>query len=192
MTQDLTKASDSVLVLAVGRWDQDALAEVFGRHAGAVFGVARQVLRDEGSAREITHDIFVRLWHQPERFDPERGTLRAFLLNQAHSRAVERVRSDARRRKREEADASRDARVPYDLEREVWDMTLATKVQQAVAELPDDERQAIFVAYFGGHTYREAATLLGEPEGTVKSRIRSGLRRLHATLADAGVSGVEA
>ena len=81
MPDNPSEASDTVLVLAIGRWSEEALAEVYRRHAGSVFAVANQVLRDEGAAREITHDAFVRLWYRPEAYDPERGTLRAFLLN---------------------------------------------------------------------------------------------------------------
>ncbi|MGH9029673.1 MAG: RNA polymerase sigma factor [Acidimicrobiales bacterium] len=190
MPSDLRDASDTVLVLAIGRWEQDALAEAFRRHAGSVFAVARQILRDEGAASEVAHDAFVWLWHEPNRFDPARGSLRAFLLDFAHSRAIDRLRAERRRTRREE-EAQSVPRLSYDLEREVWDLTLVAKVRDAVAELPEDERKAIECAYFGGYTYRETAVLLGEPEGTVKSRIRSGLRRLQAKLIEAGLAGVE-
>ncbi len=188
---DLTEASDTVLVLAIGRWNQEALAEAFRRFAGSVFAVANKILRDEGAASEITHDAFVWLWHEPDHFDPERGGLRAYLLNFAHSRAVDRLRSERRRAKREENDARADSATSYDVEREVWALTLVSKVREAVAALPEGERRVIECAYFGGYTYRETADILGEPEGTVKSRIRSGLRRLETTLVEAGVEGVE-
>ncbi|MDE3087424.1 MAG: sigma-70 family RNA polymerase sigma factor [Acidobacteriota bacterium] len=180
-------AGDTQLVLAVGRWDEEALAEAFRRHGGAVYGVARRILRDEGAAREVAHDAFVRLWYEPDRFDPDRGSLRAFLLNYAHSRAIDRLRSERRRSQREEEDGRERSAVVDDVEREVWDMMLVAQVRDAVGRLPDDERRAIEMAYFGGRTYRETAEALGQPEGTVKSRIRSGLRRLQSTLAAVGV-----
>ena len=80
MTGILADASDAVLVLAIGRWNEDALAEAFRRHSGSVYAVANQVLRDEGAAREITHDAFVHLWHRPETFDPDRGSLEVVLV----------------------------------------------------------------------------------------------------------------
>jgi len=191
MAVDLHDASDTVLVLAIGRWSQDALEEAFRRHAGPVFAVARQILREEGAAREVAQDTFVRLWHEPERFDPAKGTLRAYLLNFAHSRAVDRLRSERRRARREEEEARSVPSVTDDVEREVWDLTVMAKVRSALGELPEEERRVIELAYFGGYTYRETAVLLGEPEGTVKSRIRTGLRRLHDKLTEAGLQGVE-
>jgi len=191
-SEDLSGASDTVLVLAIGRWNEEALAEVFRRHSGSVFAVANQVLRDEGAAREITHDAFVLLWHRPEAFDPERGSLRSFLLNFSHSRAIDRIRATRRREQREVRDARTSANVVYDLEQEVMKLALADSVREAVGELPANERQAIELAYFGGYTYRETAELLGEPEGTVKSRIKSALRRMQETLSSGGVLGADA
>jgi RNA polymerase sigma-70 factor (ECF subfamily) len=177
MTGVMADASDAVLVLAIGRWNEDALAEAFRRHSGSVYAVANQVLRDEGAAREITHDAFVHLWHRPETFDPDRGSLRSFLLNFSHSRAIDRLRANRRRQKREEQDAMTDASAEYDLEQEVVRISMADKLRDVVGELPANERQAIELAYFKGYTYRETAALLGEPEGTVKSRIKSALSR---------------
>jgi RNA polymerase sigma-70 factor (ECF subfamily) len=187
MPRSLTDVSDAALVVAIGRWHEDALAELFRRHAGAVFGLARRVLGEAGRAEEIVQEVFVRLWNQPERFDPERGSLRSFLLAQAHGRAVDVLRSDSARREREQSDARRAAEAGYDVEREVWDLAVAESVRKAVHTLPEDERRAIELAYFGGRTYREVAMALGAPEGTVKSRIRSGLKRLRVSLADTTV-----
>ena len=184
MARVLTDTSDAALVVSIGRWHQDALAEVFRRHAGAVFGLARRVLGDPGPAEEIVQEVFIRLWNEPERFDPERGSLRSFLLAQTHGRAVDYLRSDTARRNREDRDARATAEGGYDVEHEVWDLAVAERIRQAVTALPEDERRAIELAYFGGRTYREVAAELGAPEGTVKSRIRAGLRRMRAGLGD--------
>lgn len=182
-------ASDPALVLAIGRWHQAALAEAYRRHGGAVFALARRVLGDRAAAEEIVQEVFLRLWNAPERFDPERGTLRSFLLAQGHGQAVDRLRSDTSRRRREEKDARLAATADYDLEHQVWDLAVADSVRAAMEDLPGEERRAIELAYFGANTYREAAVLLGAPEGTVKSRIRSGLKRLRVSLAGSGVGG---
>src|SRR5207237_3336209 len=177
-------ASDAILVVAIGRYRQEALAEAYRRHAGAVFALSRRLLVDRTLAEEVTQEVCLRLWHRPEKFDPERGSLRSFLLAQAHGRAVDLLRAESSRRRREEREARSTATSGYDLEHEVWDLTVADHVKEALSGLPDEERRAIELAYFGGHTYREVAVLLDRPEGTVKSRIRAGLKRMRSKLAD--------
>ncbi len=185
----LHETSDAALVVAIGRFHTEALAEAYRRHAGAVFGLARRLLIDTMLAEEIVQEVFLRLWNTPEKFDPERGTLRSYLLAQCHGRAVDLLRSDSSRRRREERDLRKTAEAGYDLEHEVWDLTVAEQVKDAIMALPATERQAIELAYLGGHTYREVATMLDQPEGTVKSRIRAGLRRLRGDLALAELGG---
>jgi len=187
-SEDPRLASDPQLVVAIGRFRQDALAEAYRRHAGASFGLALRILSSRPLAEEVVQEVFLRLWNEPEKFDPARGSLRAFLLAQTHGRSVDLVRAESARRAREERDARRTAESGYDLEREVEDLALAEHVREALDELSDSERAAIELAYFGGHSYREVATLLGEPEGTVKSRIRIGLRRLRDSLVASGAT----
>jgi RNA polymerase sigma-70 factor, ECF subfamily len=189
MAGPLQDASDPALVVAIGRWREDALAEAYRRHAGAVYGLARRVLGDPAIAEEVVQEVFLRLWNMPDKFDPGRGSLRSFLLAQAHGRAVDLLRADTSRRQREERDARQTAEGGYDIEHEVWDLALADQVKEVMAALPEEERKAIELAYFGGRTYREVAAALGAPEGTVKSRIRTGLRRMRAGLSDAGIGG---
>jgi RNA polymerase sigma-70 factor (ECF subfamily) len=188
-TQDLRLASDAQLVVGIGRFRNDALAEVYRRHAPALFGLARRILAGRDLAEEVVQEVFLRLWNQPDRFDPDRGSLRTYLLTQTHGRSVDVIRAEASRRAREERDARLTVDGSYDLEREVWDLTQAEQVRAALAQLTDGERRAIELAYFGGHTYREVAVLLREPEGTVKSRIRSGLSRLRGALVETGIAG---
>ena len=185
--EDLAIASDASLVVALARYQQDALGELYRRHAGAVFGLARRLLNDRAKAEEVVQEVFLRLWTQPEKFDCIRGSLRSYLLAQAHGRSVDAMRSDISRRQREERDARETATAGYDIDHEVWDMAMAEHVREAMGALQPLERKAVELAYFGGRTYREVAAELGEPEGTVKSRIRSALRRLRTELVGSGV-----
>ena len=185
--EDVTELSDAALAVGIARYRQDALAEAYRRHAGAVYGLARRLLAVEALAEDVVQEVFLRLWHQPDRYDPARGSLRSFLLAHAHGRSVDVLRSEGSRRQREERDARATAEAGYDIDREVWDMATAERVRSALSHLPQTERSAIELAYFGGFTYREAADRLGQPEGTVKSRIRSGLKRLRGELTAAGI-----
>lgn len=187
MASDLALASDAALVVAIGRWREDALAEAYRRHAGAVFALAKRVLVDRQLAEEVVQEVFLRLWDHADRFDPGRGSLRSYLLAQCHGRAVDIIRSEESRRAREARDHRERAEAGYDLEHEVWDLAVADHVREALDALPPEERTVIELAYFGGRSYREVSTMLELPEGTVKSRIRAGLKRLRGNLTDVGV-----
>ena len=180
-------ASDASLVVSVGRYDEAALAELYRRHGGALFALARRVIGAVPQAEEVVQEVFLRLWRSPERFDPERGSLRTFLLSQTHSRSIDLIRSETSRRNREERELRLAAEAGYDIEREVVDLVVADKVRDALKHLDEAERMPILLAYFGGYTYREVAELLDMPEGTTKSRIRTGLRQLRAELSGMAV-----
>ena len=145
------------------------------------------------AAEEITQEVFLDLWQHPEKFDAQRGTLRSFLLARTHGKSVDFIRSEMARKRREDRTTRETATAGYDLEHQVWDMAVAEQVKEALEALPEELRQPIELAYFGGHTYREVADMLGAPEGTVKSRIRVGLGKLRVNLAERGVepAGVE-
>ncbi len=173
---------DASLVSLLKARDEHALSEIYRRHGGAVWSLARQVVRTDALADDVAQDVFVRLWNNPERFEESRGSLRSFLNSLAHHRAIDVVRAEAARLRRETSDARRHPSVDDDLERRLDEVANAHSVREALLRLPAREREVINLAYFEGYTYREIATLQGEPEGTVKGRIRSGLKRLRVML----------
>ena len=180
----LEDVDDSVLVTAIGNGDDGAMAEIVRRHREPVVAFARRLVGDQDRAEEVSQDVFVRFWEQSDRFDPQRGALRSFLLALTHGRAVDVVRSDVARRRREERDAARTTDSAHEVGERVVARTVGDAVRNALSHIPEPERRAIELAYFGGHSYRAVASMLDEPEGTVKSRIRSGLARLRRVLAD--------
>jgi RNA polymerase sigma-70 factor (ECF subfamily) len=173
-------SDDAAVAAGVANGDRGALESAFEAYGGAVKAMALRVLRNETLAEDVVQDVFVSFWKAPHKYDPNRGTLRTFLVTLAHRRAVDTVRSEEARFRREE-------KVPEDvapsIDDEVWTRTLSDSVRQALEDLNEGEREAISLAYFGGLSYVEVAQRLGAPEGTVKSRIRSGMRKLSVSLA---------
>jgi RNA polymerase sigma-70 factor (ECF subfamily) len=190
--EDVSALSDPQLVVGIARFREKCLAEIYRRHGGASFGLARRVLGQPSLAEDVVQEVFLALWSNPDRFDAARGTLRSYLLALTHSRAVDIVRARMAQQRREQREAHATATAGYDLEREVWDLAVQDHVAAALATLPDEERRPIELAYFGGRTYRDVAVLLDAPEGTVKSRIRSGLRRLKSELEGVGLDEAHA
>lgn len=179
-----TDASDAQLVVAVAKADQRALAELYRRHGGATLALAGRLLNDRALAQDVVQEVFLLLWNEPQRFDPDRGALRSWLMMKTHTKAVDAIRSTSSRATRENRDLNDRASERYDLELEVWDLAVADRVKAALGSLSEMERRSIDLAYFGGYSYREVAELLGQPEGTVKSRIRSGLKAMRRHLHD--------
>jgi RNA polymerase sigma-70 factor, ECF subfamily len=187
--EDLGDVDDRELVAAITRRDEVAMAEAVRRHRAPVLSFARRLVGDSGRAEEISQEVFLRLWERSSRFDAQRGSLRAFLLAVTHGRALDVMRSDAARQAREKRDAARTRSPEAGVEAEVVAQTVADAVHHALAQLPDNERHAVELAYLGGHSYRAVARMLNEPEGTVKSRIRSGLAKLRTLLAAQDLHG---
>ena len=187
--EDLAEVDDGELVAAIARRDDAAMAEAVRRHRGPVLAFALRLVGDSGRAEEISQEVFLRLWERSSRFDLERGSLRSFLLAITHGRALDVLRSDTARVAREHRDAVRTVAPETGVEARVVAQTVADAVRQALAQLPDPDRNAVELAYFGGHSYRTVARMLNEPEGTVKSRIRRGLAKLRDLLAAQDLHG---
>jgi RNA polymerase sigma-70 factor (ECF subfamily) len=172
---------DDALVGAVARGDADALAAIYREHSHGVFEMARTLVGQRTIAEEVVQDVFLRFWNNPERFDRQRGTLRTYLITLAYGRSIDIARSETSRRRREEREA-RLAGPPNAPSEGLDGATSAIEIRTALEGLREPEREAIALAYFLGYSYREVASRLGVPEGTIKNRIRAGLSRLRDEL----------
>jgi RNA polymerase sigma factor (sigma-70 family) len=184
MPRDLAHLSDEALVALVARSEETALAELYDRFGRVAYGLARRILRDDTLAEDAVQEGFLAAWRSAPRFVPERAKARTWLLTLVHRRAVDLVRREERRRaetldeRAEAADGPTDEAVWLRFERE--------RVQEALARLPDQQREALELAYYGGFTQTELAERLGQPVGTIKSRMFTGLARLRELLAEPG------
>lgn len=180
------QVDDAGLVAAVAIGDEGAFEQLYDRHAPRIHATVQRVLRDPAQSQEVTQEVLVEVWRLAPRYDAAVGSVATWIATIAHRRAVDRVRSVQASRDRDVAHALRETERSYD---PVQELVLASseqgEVRCAMAALTDLQRQAIELAYYGGHTHREVAELLGAPLGTVKSRIRDGLLRLGETLAKA-------
>jgi RNA polymerase sigma factor (sigma-70 family) len=176
--------TEQVLVTRLVAGDDSALEEVYDRSAPMVYGVARRVVGDPVAAEDICQEVFVQLWTKAAAIDLDRCSLRGWLSVLAHRRAVDFVRHRERARRREvQSDAPGErAPVVIDLADAAVTEDRARRARAAVATLPDQQRRAVELAFWGGRSYRQVADELGIPEGTAKSRVRLALARLAALL----------
>ena len=166
--------------------DEGALGECYDQYASFVYGLALRVVRDAKAAEDLTQDIFLCLWERPALFDPDKGALRTWLGTLAHRRAVDHVRREEARRRRDDIAMTKLHPTP-DVEEMALALVTAERVREALETLPPEQRRAIELAYFDGKTYREVARELEIPEGTAKSRMRLGLARIADVLEREGV-----
>jgi RNA polymerase sigma factor (sigma-70 family) len=177
--------SDEAVVALVARSDDTALAELYDRFGRVAYGVALRILRDERLAEDAVQEGFLAAWRSADRFMPERGKASTWVLTLVHRRAVDLVRREDRRR----AEALTDELEPTSsgsAEDDAWLRFERERVQAALRQLPDQQREALELAYYGGFSQSELAERLGQPVGTIKSRMFTGLARLRELLADPG------
>lgn len=175
--------NDHDLVQAIVSGDKRALHDAYDLYASHVNGVAIGILKDPHLAADITQEVFVRLWQRGERFDPARGTLKSYLQVDAHGRAIDLLRSRIASDRRERLDHQKAASThTAGTEELAMNAITSDTVRTAMLGLPEDQRTPIAMAFFGGHSYRDVADALNLPEGTVKSRIRLGMKRLQLAL----------
>ena len=191
-TRQEDSAADVALLARVAAGDRTAVDDLYERFRRPAYALARRVLADDTLAEDVLQDVFVSIWRDSSGFDRGRGTVSSWVLTMVHHKAVDAVRreeSHRRRQARAEDELALDAPVQEgDMDDEVSDRMDADRVRSALRALPDAQREALTLAYYGGYTQREVAALTGAPLGTVKTRMLAGMRRLKGTL-DASLTG---
>ena len=181
---------DAGLLARMAEGDEGALGVLYDRHATAVHSLVCAIVKDEADAEEVTTDVFVQAWSTAEHFDPTRGAVTTWLLTLARSRALDRIRSRGRRAARLEKAAAQGgsefaapvSSTPSNPEDRVERVELRETLEGALDGLPETQREALVLAYFGGYTQSEIAERLDTPLGTVKTRIRTGMMKLRDSL----------
>jgi RNA polymerase sigma-70 factor (ECF subfamily) len=180
MARDLAHLSDEALVALAARAEDGALAELYERFGHVAYGLALRVVRDPALAEDAVQEAFLTIWRSAARFVPERAKASTWILTLVHRRAVDVVRREQPRRAEPiEAAPQASASATDD---EAWLRLERARVQDALRQLPDQQREALELAYYGGFTQSELADRLGEPLGTIKSRMFAGLARLRELL----------
>jgi RNA polymerase sigma-70 factor (ECF subfamily) len=165
-----------------GRGDQTAFAELYDSLAPLLHGIVLKVVRDPAQSEEVTQEAFIELWRLAPRYDATRGSVKSWAATLAHRRAIDRVRSEQASRERTEREGQKRPIQSTDVAEQVVANIDGTRVRKALERLTEIQRQAVELAYFGGHSYREVALLLDVAEGTIKTRIRDGMIRLRDEL----------
>jgi RNA polymerase sigma factor (sigma-70 family) len=184
VSRQLAHLSDEALVALAARSEQSALAELYDRYGRTAYGLALRVLRDQALAEDAVQEAFLTVWRTASRFMPERGKASTWILTLVHRRAVDAVRREHRRR----ADSLESAAEPAveGAEEDAFLHLQRVRVQAALRHLPDAQREALELAYYGGFSQSELAERLGQPLGTIKSRMFGGLSRMRELLAEPG------
>jgi RNA polymerase sigma-70 factor (ECF subfamily) len=180
MPRDLAHLSDEAVVALVARSEELALAELYDRHGRAAYALARRIVRDPNLAEDAVQDAFLAIWRGAARFVPERAGALSWIMTLVHRRAVDVVRREQRRR----ADTLDDAPDGSEgsAEDAAWLQFERERVQTALRRLPDQQRETLELAYYGGFTQQELAERLGRPLGTIKSQMFAALRNLREIL----------
>ena len=180
-----TDAEDAELLRAVARGDESAFARVYDRYSPILLGLMLRILRSRAEAEDVLQEVFLQVWQRAHSFDPARGRAFTWLVTLARSRAIDRLRSVGSRERAARASAEDE---PPESEPSEWADAAAVRaeraeaVREALAELPEEQRQVLLLAYLEGMSQSEIAAAKNQPLGTVKTRTRSALRKLGDSL----------
>jgi RNA polymerase sigma-70 factor (ECF subfamily) len=178
-TQSPNTRDDAALIARLRAGDENAMADLYDRYSGVVYGVALRVLRDTTAAEDLLQEVFLQLWRRPQSFHADRGRLAPWLAVIARNRAIDVLR----KRPLEDDISELPIASGIDLEDAAVERLAVDKVRTVLAGLPPEQRKALEMAFFEGMTHTEIAAKTGEPLGTVKTRIRSALLALRKAFS---------
>ena len=182
MQAEPSQTSDNDLLHAVARGDESALAACYDRYRLILFGFVLRILNDRQEAEDVLQEVFLQVWRRAGDFDEARGRAFTWLATIARSRALDRLRATGSRARLTEEAAQRPADEVSDVALDALRSEKSAIIRNALAELTDEQRKVLLLAYFEGLTQTEIAGRLGDPLGTVKTRMRSGLIKLRELL----------
>lgn len=166
---------DRALMRRIQHGDQLALAELYRRYADPIYSLALHILRDKGHAEEVTQDIFLRVWNQSACWDPQRGKLVTWMLAMTRNLAIDRIRAENRRPQFIDTPVDNILNL---IASDDGDWQRGQMLRVMMSQLPQEQAQVIQLAFFGGMTHEDMSQTLGVPLGTIKTRIRAGLKKL--------------
>lgn len=187
---NLYALADEDLMVLVSSGHAAAFEIVYERHETAAFSLAYRVVGDRASAEEAVQDAFMNLWHSGARYDPARGSVRTWLLGIVQRRAIDALRRGGKHASRRASDEGIDAWLASAdrTDEQAEARAQAATVRAALLDLPEDQRRAVELAYYGGRSHSEIAALTAVPMGTVKGRLRLALNKLRDELAPAAAT----
>ena len=183
-TSDIHRLADEELMLLLRDGNPDAFEAVYDRHGGPAYSLAYRIVGDRSVAEDVAQEAFMSIWRSRVRYDPQRGSVRTWVLGIVHHRAIDALRRNSPHVKNQTTDEGLEERheAPERTDAEVARRDEARAVREALSELPENQFEVVRLAYFGGFSHTEIADMLGEPIGTIKGRMRLGLEKMRRAL----------
>jgi RNA polymerase sigma-70 factor, ECF subfamily len=181
--------ADEDLISLVQTSDAEAFGTLYDRHSRAAYCLAYRMMGEKQAAEDLAQEAFIKVWRRAGSYRAQKGSVRTWILSIVHNRGIDQLRSHAsRRRTQEKIEASAASSQPSEAFAETWRNTQAEQVREALSTLPKEQLKILELAYFSGYTHVEIAELLGVPLGTVKGRMRAGLKKMRAYFGSQGVA----